>query len=70
MEPPMFIRELQDIQCNDGDKVEMVVEVKGSILIIVEKNLFADLKFGTAVLSVLLVIVFLSENPAGEFFFF
>lgn len=30
MEPPMFIRELQDIQCLDGDNVEMVVEVKGS----------------------------------------
>lgn len=30
MEPPMFIRELQDIQCNDGDNIEMVVEVKGT----------------------------------------
>lgn len=44
MEPPMFIRELQDIQCHDGDSVEMVVEVKGSILLIVKQNFFADFK--------------------------
>ncbi|XP_076449773.1 uncharacterized protein LOC143286078 isoform X2 [Babylonia areolata] len=30
MEPPVFIKELQDMEVEDGDKVELVVEVKGS----------------------------------------
>lgn len=67
MEPPMFIRELQDIQCHDGDNVEMVVEVKGSILLIVKQNFLLISKFGTATLclSTVLVILSLSENSAG-----
>ncbi|KAK6166183.1 hypothetical protein SNE40_022941 [Patella caerulea] len=29
-EPPYFVRELEDMEVDDGDKVELVVEVKGS----------------------------------------
>lgn len=30
-EPPVFIKELQDMEVEDGDKVELIVEVKGRL---------------------------------------
>lgn len=29
-EPPVFVRELRDMEVDNGDKVELVVEVKGN----------------------------------------
>lgn len=31
LEPPVFVKELQDMEVTDGDKVELVVEVKGQL---------------------------------------
>lgn len=39
-EPPIFTKELQDMEVSDGDRVEMSVEVKGQCLYIMHIQLF------------------------------
>ncbi|XP_052821881.1 myosin light chain kinase, smooth muscle isoform X3 [Octopus bimaculoides] len=81
VEPPIFIRELQDIQCSEGDPLELFVQVKGThpidifwvhnnAEIVPDGKIYKQISYlhndGTSFIHKLLIEEFLPED-AGEY---